>query len=112
MQGPIIGCSRKRHRLGPRLHRCFSTLPAKRVAIVYGTFDYGNSSGDAEILCDYVKQQHPDLSVQVSTGDEFDFDSLTGVSHLVVSTSSWFGHPPVNLRDFAHQLLLTAETAP
>ena len=48
--------------------------------------------------------------MQVSSGD--DFDSLTEVSHLVLSASSWFGHPPPNLTDFAHQLLLTAESAP
>lgn len=94
--------------------RHFSSLPAKRVAIVYGTFDCGKSAEDAQILLDYVQQQHPDLKldVSVSSGDEFDFDSLTQVSHLVLSTSSWFGHPPLGLRDVAHQLLLTAETAP
>lgn len=94
--------------------RRLSSLPAKRIAIVYGTFDCGNSAEDAEIMLDYVQQRHPDLapSVQVTSGEEFDFDSLTQVSHLVLSTSSWFGHPPHGLIDFAHQLLLTSETAP
>lgn len=45
-------------------------------------------------------------------GNRFDFDSLKETDALVLSTSSWFGFPPPEMRDFAHQLLLTAETNP
>ena len=36
------------------LRRHFSSLPAKRIRIIYGTFDCGNSGADAEIMQEYV----------------------------------------------------------
>ena len=98
-------------RLCGRLHRRFSSLPAApkgsrrasfeaipssscRVAIVYGTFASETSAEDAEIMQDYAMRNKLDLLMQVTSGDEFDFDSLASCSHLVLSTSSWHGQPP------------------
>ena len=98
-------------RLCGRLHRRFSSLPAApkgsrrasfeaipssscRVAIVYGTFASETSAEDAEIMQDFAMRNKLDLLMQVTSGDEFDFDSLASCSHLVLSTSSWHGQPP------------------
>ena len=91
-------------RLCGRLHRRFSSVPAaakarlgavpsssSRVAIVYGTFASETSAEDAEIMQDYAMRNKLDLLMQVTGGDEFDFDSLASCSHLVLSTSSWCG---------------------
>ena len=95
-------------RLCGRMHRRFSSVPAaakarlgavpsasSRVAIVYGTFASETSAEDAEIMQDYAMRNKLDLLMQVTGGDEFDFDSLASCSHLVLSTSSWRGQPPV-----------------
>ena len=86
------------------MHRRFSSVPAaakarlgavpsssSRVAIVYGTFASETSAEDAEIMQDYAMRNKLDLLMQVTGGDEFDFDSLASCSHLVLSTSSWCG---------------------
>ena len=43
---------------------------------------------------DFAMRSKLDLLMQVTSGDEFDFDSLASCSHLVLSTSSWHGQPP------------------
>lgn len=108
---PIRQCSAmlgSLRRLVPT-RRCFSSVPDKRVAIVYGTFDKEDSLADAEVIRDLATDV---ASVQMWSGDNFDFSSLTHASHLVISTSSWLGLPPPNFVGFAHQLLLAAETSP
>lgn len=64
-------------------------------------------------MFEHARANHPSLRVaEPFAGEDFDFDSLAEIDFLIVSTSSWFGFPPANARDFAHQLLLTAETNP
>ena len=74
----------------------FEAIPSSscRVAIVYGTFASETSAEDAEIMQDFAMRNKLDLLMQVTSGDEFDFDSLASCSHLVLSTSSWHGQPP------------------
>ena len=80
----------------------------KVVAIVYGSFDKDLSLRDAEEL---HRTAPPNIEVREPVaGDAFDFDSLATATHLVVAASSQNGFPPHNFVDFAHQLLLTAET--
>ena len=80
----------------------------KVVAIVYGSFDKDLSLRDAEEL---HRTAPPNIEVREPVaGDAFDFDSLATATHLVVAASSQNGFPPHNFADFAHQLLLTAET--
>ena len=80
----------------------------KVVAIVYGSFDKDLSLRDAEEL---HRTAPPNVEVREPVaGDAFDFDSLATATHLVVAASSQNGFPPHNFVDFAHQLLLTAET--
>ena len=97
------------------LQRRLSSRPAaaKRVAIRYGSFNCGHSIEDTEVIRDWVERR-PDLelSLQVMSGDDFSFDELAELDHLVVSTSSVYGQAPGSISQFAHQLLLTAETAP
>ena len=96
-----------------------SSRPAgkKVAAIVYGSFCRDRDShGDALSFYDTFMDMEPHhSSLQILppvAGNKFDFDSLATIDALVVSTSSWFGDPPTELRDFAHNLLLTAETNP
>ena len=78
------------------------------VALVYGSFEKGYSSRDA---ADIFKRAPPGIVVrEPQPGDAFDFDSLRDATHLVLCTSSQNGFPPANLVEFAHQLLLAADT--
>jgi hypothetical protein len=45
-------------------------------------------------------------------GNKFEFDSLSNTQLLILCTSSQNGFPPFNMVEFAHQLLLAAETGP
>ena len=82
-----------------------------RVALVYGTFCHGSSRCDAEDIHDFAADDAFDVSLP-QDGFEFSFDSLQETQYLLVSTSSWLGMPPPNFAEFAHQLLLAAQTNP
>merc|ERR1740139_834584 len=45
-------------------------------------------------------------------GNSFDFNSLKDSKFLIVCTSSQYGMPPPNFKEFAHQLLLAATSNP
>jgi multimeric flavodoxin WrbA len=94
--------------------RCASAAQ-KRVAIVYGSFCRARTSHeDAKEFYEQIAEttQSKLRVFEPVAGNRFDFDSLRELDALVISTSSWFGYPPPEMRDFAHQLLLTAETNP
>ena len=103
----LAACTRRRQLLS-------SSAGGKKVAMVYGSFCRDrNSQEDAESFYEQAVETSDSLRVLAPVaGNEFDFNSLTEVDALVVSASSWFGHPPPELQAFTHQLLLTAETNP
>ena len=82
-----------------------------RVATVYGTFCQGSSRFDAEDIYDFAADDAFDVSTP-QDGFQFKFDSLQETQFLLVSTSSWLGMPPPDFAEFAHQLLLAAQTNP
>merc|ERR1719265_2926072 len=45
-------------------------------------------------------------------GNDFDFNSLKDCKMLIICTSSQYGMPPPNFKEFAHQLLLAATSNP
>merc|ERR1712048_274233 len=45
-------------------------------------------------------------------GNAFNFNSLKDCKLLIVCTSSQYGMPPPNIKEFTHQLLLAAESNP
>ena len=94
--------------------RFSSSSTSKKVAIVYGSFCRDrNSHDDADAMYEQIVGSTDALQVLAPVaGKQFDFNSLAEIDALVVSTSSWFGYPPPEIQDFAHQLLLTAETNP
>lgn len=82
------------------------------VALVYGSFFMGDSVRDAQTIFDHFpKTPGLELAAPVE-GNDFDFNSLKDYKFLVICTSSQYGMPPPNFKEFAHQLLLAAETNP
>jgi len=78
------------------------------VAIVFGSFHMGLAEDAARAL---ARMAPPGWQVrQPVSGEDFDFDSLAHTDVLIVCTSSANGFPPPNYAEFAHQLLLAAET--
>ena len=84
-----------------------ATRPAT-VAIVYGSFEKGYAKTAASAIRRLAPTGLNVLDPQA--GDEFNFDSLAETQFLVLCTSSQNGYPPLNLSNFAHQLLLAVDT--
>jgi len=85
---------------------------APNVALVYGSFFMGDSERDIKTIFNAFPKI-PGLEVAAPVeGNAFDFNSLKDLQYLVVCTSSQYGMPPPNFKEFAHQLLLAAETNP
>jgi len=85
---------------------------APNVALVYGSFFMGDSERDVKTIFNGFPKI-PGLEVaEPVEGNAFDFNSLKDHKFLVVCTSSQYGMPPPNFKEFAHQLLLAAETNP
>jgi sulfite reductase alpha subunit-like flavoprotein len=85
---------------------------APNVAIVYGSFFMGDSERDAEVIQSAFPQiKGLDVGEPVE-GNDFDFNSLKDCKFLIIVTSSQYGMPPAGFKEFAHQLLLAAETNP
>lgn len=82
------------------------------VALVYGSF----FMGDSERNINDIKNGFPNIEgLTVAApleGEQFDFNSLKDMKFLVVCTSSQYGMPPPNIKEFTHQLLLAATTNP
>jgi len=85
---------------------------APNVAMVYGSFFMGDCERDVKTIfegfpkCEGLEVAEPVL------GNAFDFNSLKDCKFLIVVTSSQYGMPPPNFKEFAHQLLLAAESNP
>ena len=82
------------------------------VALVYGSFFMGDSVrniGD-------IKDGFPGIDglevAEPVEGNDFDFNSLQDKKFLIVCTSSQYGMPPPNIKEFVHQLLLAATSNP
>jgi len=82
------------------------------VALVYGSF----FMGDSERNIKEIKDGFPTIAglecAEPVEGNAFDFNSLKDCKLLIICTSSQYGMPPANFKEFAHQLLLAASTNP
>jgi len=85
---------------------------APNVALVYGSF----FMGDSERNIQDIQKGFPNINgleiAQPVEGNKFDFNTLKDTKLLVVCTSSQYGMPPPNIKEFIHQLLIAAETNP
>ena len=85
-----------------------SSEKAPTVAIVYGSFERGFALAAANT----IRSLAPDgihLN-EPQSGTQLDFNALKDVQFLILASSSQNGFPPANLSDFAHNLLLAAQT--
>jgi len=88
---------------------------ASNVALVYGSFFMGDSERDINTIKESFPKALRLTGLEVAEpveGNAFDFNSLKDCRVLVVCTSSQYGFPPPNFRDFAHALLVAATTNP
>jgi len=94
------------------LLRKLSSAMAPNVALVYGSFFMGDCERDIQTIFKGFPKV-PGLEVaEPIEGNAFDFNSLKDYKFLILCTSSQYGMPPPNFKEFAHQLLLAAETNP
>jgi sulfite reductase alpha subunit-like flavoprotein len=85
---------------------------APNVALVYGSFFMGDSERNiGDIKEGFPKIDGLELAEPVE-GNAFDFNTLKDCKMLIVCTSSQYGMPPPNFKEFAHQLLLAATSNP
>jgi len=85
---------------------------ASNVALVYGSFFMGDSERNiAQIKEGFPKIEGLTVADPVE-GNSFDFNSLKDCKLLIVCTSSQYGMPPPNFKDFAHHLLQAATSNP
>lgn len=85
---------------------------APNVALVYGSFFMGDSERNIkDIQKGFPKIDGLEIAEPVE-GESFDFNSLKDMKFLIVCTSSQYGMPPPNIKEFFHQLLLAAESNP
>jgi hypothetical protein len=85
---------------------------APNVALVYGSFFMGDCERDVKTIHDsFPKIDGLEVAAPVE-GNAFDFNSLKDMKMLIVVTSSTYGMPPTNFKEFAHQLLLAATSNP
>jgi sulfite reductase alpha subunit-like flavoprotein len=85
---------------------------APNVALVYGSFFMGDCERDIQtIFKGFPNIPGLELAEPIE-GNAFDFNSLKDYKFLIICTSSQYGMPPPNFKEFAHQLLLAAETNP
>jgi sulfite reductase alpha subunit-like flavoprotein len=82
-----------------------------KVALVYGSFFMGDCERDIQTIKEALQKEGLEVTDPVE-GDKFNFDTLKDCSHLVVCTSSQYGMPPPNFKDFAHHLLNAATNHP
>ena len=86
----------------------------RNIAIVYGSFDSGNSETAAMTIQSLKPASLAHLPITTKppvTGNEFDFNALANCKYLIVVTSSRYGMPPPNLAQFAHQLLAASQNS-
>ena len=97
--------------LRPARRRALSAgaAPHKVVSIVFGSFDKGYALRSAKAIYDAAPEGRLKVR-EPQSGEDFDFNSLQETDFLVLCTSSMNGFPPHNFAEFAHQLLLAAET--
>jgi len=85
---------------------------APNVALVYGSFFMGDSTRNiGDIKAGFPGMEGLEVAEPVE-GNAFDFNSLKDCKLLIVCTSSQYGMPPPNIKEFTHQLLLAAESNP
>lgn len=85
---------------------------APNVALVYGSFFMGDSERDiGTIHQGFPKIEGLEVAAPVK-GNDFDFDTLKDCKLLIVCTSSQYGMPPPEFKDFAHHLLTAATKHP
>jgi len=85
---------------------------APNVALVYGSFFMGDCERDVKT----IRNAFPEIDglevAEPVEGNAFEFNSLKDMKMLIVVTSSTYGMPPVNFKEFAHQLKIAADTNP
>ena len=79
---------------------------------MYGSFEKGYAIQSARAIHELAPEgsECPLVVHEPVAADAFDFNSLKDTQYLVLCVSSQNGFPPLNFVDFAHQLLLAAET--
>jgi sulfite reductase alpha subunit-like flavoprotein len=85
---------------------------APNVALVYGSFFMGDCKRDIQTIYSGFPKIDGLEVAEPKTGDEFNFDSLKDCKLLIVCTSSQYGMPPPNFKNFAHHLLTAATKHP
>jgi len=85
---------------------------APNVALVYGSFFMGDSERNIKDIRDGFPGIDGLEVAEPLEGNAFDFNTLRDCKLLVVCTSSQYGMPPPNFKEFAHQLLLAASGNP
>jgi sulfite reductase alpha subunit-like flavoprotein len=85
---------------------------APNVALVYGSFFMGDSERDIKTIHKEFPQIDGLEVAEPVAGNQFDFDSLKDCKLLIICTSSQYGMPPPEFKDFAHHLLTAATKSP
>jgi sulfite reductase alpha subunit-like flavoprotein len=82
------------------------------VALVYGSFFMGDSERNIKDIQTGFPKIDGLVVADPVEGNKFDFNSLKDLKFLVVCTSSQYGFPPPNIKEFVHQLLMAATSNP
>lgn len=85
---------------------------APNVALVYGSFFMGDCERDIKTIHSAFPNVDGLECAAPVTGNEFDFNTLKDCKFLVLCISSQYGFPPKNFKEFAHQLIIAAESNP